>query len=98
MHYLMQRIERVLTFEGPLSSRSFKKNAAEGEDVRAVVQLSHFTLRLFGRHVSGCPHDHAGHRVLGQDSRGGLTGSGLSSPEALCGSTSFASPKSKIFA
>src|SRR5688500_19346532 len=72
----MQRIERILTFEGPLSSRSLKKNAAEGEDVRAVIELSHFTLSLFGRHVSGCPHDHARHGGLGQNSGGGCTGRG----------------------
>src|SRR5215475_2858938 len=67
---LIERIDRVIAFEGFASRDRLVKNAAEREDVRAMVDFVDLTLRLLWRHVTDRAHYRARRGWLRHD-RGG---------------------------
>ena len=59
----MQRINCVFSLERPLTRDRLEKNATEGKNVRAVIDLVHATTRLFGRHIAEGAHHHTHRRM-----------------------------------
>ena len=62
----MKRIQQVLARKGFLSGCCFIQNATEGKNVCALIDVFGFSLRLFGRHVTGRAANDAGYRMVGR--------------------------------
>ena len=60
----MQGFDNRIALEWPAACGRFKQDATEREDVRALIDLIRFALRLFRRHVADGAHDGSGRRVL----------------------------------
>ena len=73
MHDLVKRIQQILALKRLMAGGRFKQNAAEREDVRALINLFHLALRLLRRHIARGAHHHASQRLLRHDSCADLT-------------------------
>src|SRR5215813_658044 len=72
-NYLVERINRIFAVERLLSGYGLVQDAAERENVRAMVDLFGFALRLFRRHVVGGAEHRAGGCMLSQNCGGDFT-------------------------